>query len=141
MRYEMKAEPGEFNLSPHGFRRWAKEYYECYRSFRRTSDFSPVPYFLLCRTIELQLKAIHLEGKRQKDVKEKYGHDLIESYNDLPATRQTLSDEEFSLIQKAGEVYKGKGFEYFNVSHAARGFSNFPELDVLDAIAAKIIEW
>jgi hypothetical protein len=129
------------NVSPYGFRRWAKDYYECYRSFKRTSDFSPVPYFLLCHAIELQFKAIHLEVEGQSAVKDKYGHNLTESYNDLPATRQTLSAEEFSLLQKASGIYKSKGFEYFNVGHAGRGFSNFPDLDALDATATKIIEW
>src|SRR5208337_654770 len=142
------------NVSPYGFRLWAKEFYECYRcyrSFERTSDFSPVPYFLLCRAIELQFKAFHLAalgqsavkntGKSAVDVVKEYKHHLTKSYNDLPATLRTLSTEEFRLLKKANRIYSGKGFEYFNVGHAGRGFSNFPDLYALDALATKIIEW
>ena len=131
MDHEMTPTTATLNVSPCGFRRSAKEYYECCRSFKRTSDFSPVPYFLLCRAIELQFKAFHLEVEGQSAVKDRYGHDLTKSYNDLPATRQTLSAEEFSLLQKVSGIYKGNGFEYFNVGHAVRAFSNFPDFRCL----------
>src|SRR5208282_3338621 len=106
------------NVSPYGFRLWAKEFYECYRSFKR-SDFSPVPYFLLCRAIELQFKAFHIEAEFKNTgksavstVKRTYWHDLTKSYKALPATRQTLSAEELSLLQKADGIYNDdKGFE------------------------------
>ncbi|MFZ0559758.1 MAG: hypothetical protein WAN31_10105 [Methylovirgula sp.] len=140
MKYEMEAETCKINLSPVAFHRWAEQYHQCRLLFQH-ADFSPIPYFLLCRAIELQFKAVHLEDKRQQEVKKKYGHDLIKSYDDLPATRQTLSKEEVSLLEKASEIYNGNGFEYVNVDHAAHGFSNFPDLSALDAIAAKIIGW
>jgi hypothetical protein len=40
----------------------------------------------------------------------------------------------------ANAIYGGKGFEYFNPEHALRGYSNFPDLAALDAIAVKFIE-
>jgi hypothetical protein len=118
------------NISPDGFRLWAKQYYECYRSFKRTSDFSPVPYFLLCRAIELQFKAFHIDAEFKNTgksavltVKNKYRHHLINSYKTLPATRRTLSEDEFSLLQNANGIYNDKdkegGFEYFSVKKLA----------------------
>lgn len=58
--YSHVGETGHFNFSPAGFRRWANQFYKCRQSFQ-CPDFSPVPYFLLCRAIELQFKAVHLE--------------------------------------------------------------------------------
>jgi hypothetical protein len=139
MKYTAVGETGKINVSPLAFRLWAKQYYQCRLSFK-CADFSPVPYFLLCRAIELQFKALHLEGKRQSDVKNNYGHDLIKSYNDLPTVDRVLSREQLSLLEKANKIYKTKGFEYFNVGDAVRGFSDFPDLKALDALAAKIVE-
>lgn len=138
MDHMLNAEGGKINLSEPAFRLWAKHYYECRLSFQCT-DLSPVPYFLLCRAIELQFKAFLLERKQQKDVKQDYGHDLIKLYNDLPAANQTLSPERLSLLQKANKIYIDKGFEYINVDHAAHGFSDWPDLKALDRLTAEIV--
>jgi hypothetical protein len=50
-----------------------------------------------------------------------------------------LSPKQFSLLQEANEIYIGKGFEYIKVGHAARGFSDFPDLKALDALVAEIV--
>ena len=92
--YGLKAETSHLNVSSALFRQHAKDFYQYHRSFKGP-DFSPVPYFLLCRAIELQFKAVHLEQfksahpghQTQADVK-KFGHDLIKSYNALPAVAQ-----------------------------------------------------
>ena len=146
MDHNLDAEPAHINLSPVAFRLWAKQYYQCGHSFP-CSDFSPVPYFLFCRAIELHFKAIHLDQLKttppghqtQADVKNLYQHDLIKSYWGLPAANQTLSNGELSLLETANKVYSGKGFEYVNVHDSARGFSNFPDLLALDALAKAIV--
>ena len=48
--YSHVGETGHFNFSPAGFRRWANQFYQCRQSFQ-CPDFSPVPYFLLCRCL------------------------------------------------------------------------------------------
>jgi len=65
------AEPAHFNISPHGFHLWAKHFYKAKQDFISPNRFSLVPYFLLLRAIELQLKAIHFENKTPKQVKSK----------------------------------------------------------------------
>ncbi|NGP53541.1 hypothetical protein [Thioalkalivibrio sp. XN8] len=127
------------NLSPDAFHLWATHYYQCRQTFRSPDPFSPVPYFLLCRAIELEFKARHLGAKRQVQVKHAYWHDLVKSYNGLSASEQNLSDEEFALLSDASAIYKGKGFEYFDPVDALTGFSRFPDLALLDALAKKII--
>ena len=121
----------ELNLSPDAFHMWAQHYFKCMKDFISPHKFSPVPYFLTCRAIELQLKAHHLKTNRQSFVKNKFGHDLIRSYSSLDVNDQILTISEFNELRKANEVYSKKGFEYFAPFDALIGYSNFPDLDIL----------
>jgi len=138
--YVLQAETGHINLSPVGFRRWATHYLKAARDFEAPDEgFSPVRYFLLCRAIELQLKAWHLENRRQKEVKINYGHNLIVSYEDLSADKQMLSAEEVDTLRIANTMYMNKGFEYMSVMDAGTGFSRAPCIGALERIAIKLI--
>jgi hypothetical protein len=108
--------------------------------------FSPVPYALLCKAIELELKSRHLVeahlpgGARQPEVKEKFGHDISKAYRELP-DYQVLTAEEFEVLDKASTIYKtNKGFDYIAVFDMATGYSRFPDLDALDAVARKLLK-
>lgn len=127
------------NLSPDGFHLWAQQYLQCRRDFRAPEGFSPVPYFLLCRAIELELKAKHLHAKKQSEVKRNYQHDLIKAYDALEPNRQILAAREKDVLARANALYKGKGFEYWTPANALRGFSSAPDLAILDSIAQKLI--
>jgi hypothetical protein len=97
------------NLSPVGFRLWAQQFLACRRTFVPPAEgFSPVPFFLDCRAIELELKARHLESVTPKVVKDKYGHNLERSYQNLPKGEQTLSPAELRVLQAANNIYKAK---------------------------------
>jgi hypothetical protein len=131
----------DVNLSPTGFRHWAKHYLACRRCFvAPDSGFSPVPYFLDCRAIELELKSRHLNVKPTKQVKTTYWHNLDALYDDLPAPERRLSLEERRLLAKANSIYRNKGFEYFSSYAAVRAFSDFPSLEQLDQLAVLLIE-
>jgi len=127
------------NLSPFGFMHWARHYIKCHRDFKSPNDFSPVPYFLLCRAIELGLKARHLETLRQKEVKDKFGHDLLKALRALPPGNVNLTDHQIEVLSTASKIYKDKGFEYFSVVHAATGFKAFPDLAALEAITKEVV--
>ncbi|MBI4167186.1 MAG: hypothetical protein HY508_15785 [Acidobacteria bacterium] len=127
------------NLSPDAFHMWARHYYKCKQDFESPNSFSPVPYFLLCRAIELEVKSRHLLSKRQSEVKKEFGHDLLEAYEALDQGQKTLNAEEIRVLRVANDIYVGKGFEYFNPGHALRGYSQFPDLDELDSVATKLI--
>lgn len=133
------ASAGFVNLSPHAFRRWARHYLQCRHDFRPPEGYSPVPYFLLCRAIELELKARHLEALRQHQVKKQFGHNLIKAYAALPAEQQTLAEDELEVLAAANEVYVDKGFEYMNMEDALSGFRRSPDLAKLDQIAKRLI--
>ena len=137
--YILHAETGHLNLSPYGFSRMAKHFLKCRQDFASPDGFSAVPYFLLCRAIELHLKALHLQTLRQKEVKELYWHDLERLYLGLPASLQDLAADELALLRKANAIYKEKGFEYFAVMDAATGYTRFPDLTALDVLAVRVL--
>lgn len=129
------------NLSPAAFRKWARQYYECAVPLLPQTEFSPVPFFLLCRAIELQLKAQHLEAKRQSEVKAEFGHHLVKAYSALPAYFQVLEVGEFQVLAAADTIYRSKGFEYWGPEHALRGYSQFPDLVVLNKLTRRLLEY
>jgi len=135
----IKVGTAHVNLSPVGFRLWARDYFKCYLDFQKPGKFSPVPFFLCCRAIELALKAKHLESKSQKEVKDLYSHDLVKSYSNLDPSQQTLLPEELDLLTAANKIYVRKDFEYLNVFDAATAYKRFPDLEKLGALAKKII--
>ena len=90
------------------------------------TDFSPVPYALLCRAIELELKSRHLEnaheprGPTQNDIADTYGHKLKALYEGLPSDQKVLSSEEMAVLYTANEIYNdNKGFDYITPYDAA----------------------
>ena len=111
------------NLSPDAFHRWTQHYYKYRQDFESPHRISPVPYFLLCRAIELEIKARHLIQKRQPEVKDRFGHDLRQAYEALDADRKVLSDVELKPLCDASDIYDSKGFEYFNPEDALTGYS------------------
>ncbi|WP_163831885.1 hypothetical protein [Spartinivicinus ruber] len=128
------------NLSPDAFQLWANHYYKCKQDFQSPSKFSPVPYFLLCRSIELTLKARHLHGDTKKAVKDKFSHNLKKCYDALKEDFKLLNKDEYKVLKFANKIYSKKGFEYFNAEHAIKGYKNYPELNKLDVIAKKLID-
>ena len=127
------------NLSPGAFHRWATHYRKCRKSFRCPDKFSPVPYFLLCRAIELEIKARHLRHMTQLEVKTKFGHDLAKAYEASDPAEKTLNQSEEHTLRVASEIYNSKDFEYFDPQDALTGYSRFPDLTLLDSIASKLI--
>jgi hypothetical protein len=129
----------EVNLSPEAFHLWAEHYYKCKQDFEPPHGFSPVPYFLLCRALELEIKSRHLKSQTQRAVKYEFGHHLIHAYECLSEADKVLTSDELSVLRCANEIYMSKGFEYFKPGDALSGYSACPDLDELDAIASKLI--
>jgi hypothetical protein len=131
----------EENLAPDAFHRYATHYYKCKRDFTPPDGaFSPIPYFLLCRAIELEIKARHLKHLTQEEVKDKFRHHLLRAYRALDAQEQILSQNELAVLKTADELYRKTDLAYFNPVLALRAFSQVPDLDILDSIAKKLID-
>jgi hypothetical protein len=138
---------GRVNISPLGFHRYATEFAEYARqSHAQTGDqFSPVPYYLYCRSLELVLKAFLLvEGVSKDELKKRsLGHDLSKillkaKALGLEKTIPLVAGWEIE-IRKANAYYADKGFEYFDVVAAIRGYPDLPRLDVLNEITTALL--
>ncbi|MGA7845026.1 MAG: hypothetical protein WCB17_10795, partial [Dehalococcoidales bacterium] len=121
MNIIISPEPMHINLSPDAFHMWATHYLKCKNDFQSPDKFSPVPYFLLCRAIELEIKARQLKAVTQNQVKDNYGHDLVKAYGALTPAEKVLVQNEEKTLKIASDIYKRKGFEYFNIMSAAQG--------------------
>lgn len=126
------------NLAPEAFAKYAREYLLADTQYRSNS-FSPVPYFLLCRAIELAIKSIHLQSIGGPEVKGRFGHNLHLAYDELPSEYKNISNDEYELLKLASDIYSKKDFEYFASEDALSGYSRFPELSPLRILASKII--
>ena len=141
----IKVGPIIFNMTPFGFHKYASDYLDTADKWTSESKYSPVPYFLYCRAIELGLKAYLLsKGKKLGWVKDSLGHDLdkglknsrLNSLDDILDT----SDIEEKEIEIANKYYKTKGFEYFFVSNHITGLKGLPKLDILKNYAHRLLK-
>ena len=138
------AQAGNIRLSPELFRRHARQYLDCHLSYKPSApSSSPVPYALLCRAIELALKAHHLETKDREQVKRKpYGHNLSKLYQDLPQPLKVLTPVEEALLKMASDKYDvtgDKGFDYVSILDVLTAQKSFPKLDDLEALAVRLV--
>jgi hypothetical protein len=129
------------NLSPDAFHLWAEHFLKAARDFRAPGRFSPVPLFLICQAIELELKSRHLVNSTQQCVKRRYRHNLLRAYNALDPSAKTLSPDEVKVLRSASRLYGPlKRFQYWNPADALTGYSKFPDVEQLEAIAAKLVD-
>ena len=132
---------GHVKLSPLMFHEYARQYIHCESLFSATVSHSPIPYFLLCRAIELELKARHLDLTSLAKVKRQFGHSLVKSYDALPPAAKNLNSAERGVLQHASSIYDvpRKGFEYVTMWDAVTGMREFPDLATLRCIAVKVV--
>ena len=142
--FVMKAETLHINLSPFGFHRYASEFLRAADSFECGDGFSPVPYYLRCRVIELAQKAFLLaKGFPKNDLKEKLGHNLENALNSATElglqSEVAIKSEEAEEIKKANVYYADKGFEYFQVTKAVTGYPELPDLKILADVSSRLV--
>ncbi len=132
------------NISPLGFHRYASEFLRAAKGFQTTDAFSPVPYYLFSRAIELALKAFLLAKKvPEKHLIKCISHDLEKALNkadslglrDIVEISCRYKDE----LKKANNYYALKGFEYFQVYRAVMRYPELPNLDVLSELASTLV--
>jgi len=142
---EIKVPTMVLHISPLGFHRYASEFLRATKDFKINDGFSPVPYYLICRSLELALKAFLLaKGVPQKRLKERnLGHDLekvlkkaISMGLDKVLSITPQHEEE---LKKANNYYASKGFEYFKVIRAMTGYRDLPDISVLSDLASLLV--
>ena len=138
--------PLVIRLSPLGFHRYGKQFLAAELSLRRTRGFSPVPYYLLCRALELLLKSYllaHNVSISELKNRKKLGHDLIKVLTRAHAlgldnlVRVTPSVE--AHLRKANAYYPTKGFEYLKPGHHVQRYPHLPEMRVLRRFASQLV--
>ena len=127
-------------MGPVGFSLYAQEFFEAGVSIpehsraRGNTKFTPVPYYLFCRALELILKAFLLaKGQPLDELKNHYGHDLEALWagaksHALLDVLGTCGPSFETDLQNANTYYKGKAFEYFDFRRWARGYEGLPPL-------------
>lgn len=145
------------NISPFAFQLWAKDFYGAYKAHQNTAPFSPARFYLLSRSLELALKALHLDTGATVETLRKIGHDLEKACDAqlLAGYQIQVTPEEQSELSKANAFYKHKGFEYFlfrapflggvpeersGPQLAATAYPNLPEESSLESLLQKLLE-
>jgi hypothetical protein len=111
-------------------------------------DRSPVKYFLLCKSVELSLKAYLLAKKIPAKLlgskTQGYGHDIIrlltEAETHSLSDTVSLSASEKQAVIEAEPYYTERVFDYFNVKEALAGYPRGPVLADLQAAAERLYE-
>ena len=139
-------------MGPVGFALYAEEFYIAGSSIpahskgKGNTTFSPVPYYLMCRSLELILKAYLLaEHWPIEKLKNQYGHNLDKLWSaaiscGLSNILGTYSPNFEEDLTNANLYYKGKAFEYFDFSRWAHGYENLPPLGRFKNETQRIIE-
>ncbi len=142
----IKVPPGGFGMDPVGFAVYATQFLQAAQSIPKTAKFTPVPYYVLCRALELILKAFLLaKGIGQEQLRRRpFGHNLEALWR--AAKSKGLMDVVSALpgsfephLAMANSYYKGKGFEYFDFSRWAHSYADLPPLDRLEGYTMQLI--
>ena len=105
-----------------------------------SAGFPPSSLVHSFRSIELSIKSRLLKNNNQFEVKKNFRHNLIKAYKSLKKEDKVLSREEVEELKKANTKYHAKGFEYFMIDDALRGYEEYPNLTILDTIAEKLLK-
>jgi len=141
----LKPETGKIFISPLGFLIYAEDFLKAYNKYDIDKSFTPVPYYLVCRSIELSLKGFLIaKGIKKNDLKSNnLGHDLkkvlAEAIKKDLNSICLISDKQKQEIEKANNWYQRKGFEYFDLQNIIDGTKTLPNLKVLETVANKLI--
>jgi hypothetical protein len=141
----IKTEPGYFYITPVGFFAYAKDFHSAGVQWKTERNYSPVPYFLFCRSIELGLKAFVLaKGEKLSFVRKRISHDIYKAFkralhHSLESFLITTESERKEIIA-ANKYYSDKGFEYFSLEIFLGSKSDLPDLQILRQYSEKLLE-
>lgn len=142
----IQVKPAKINMSPIGFYMYGKHYLEASKRVRKPKGkYSPVPYYLVCQSIELFLKAwlsahgVSIRTLRKKD----WGHNLVRLLNESEsrdlASIVKITESRVSNIRLATEYYdNSKKFNYADLGIALKGYPNLPDLVILKRFALSL---
>jgi hypothetical protein len=129
-----------------GFFLYSEDFLAAYHAYSPNVPFSPAKCYLVCRSLELSLKAfLSSRGESVSDIKKEIGHDLGSALDKatnlgiLDAVGMSAEDE--CEIRKANEWYQFKRLEYFAIQNLVDVWNkDTPNLQALAKIAGQLIE-
>jgi len=126
-------------------RHYAADFLNAARDFTPpVNRFSPVPYYLVCHSIELSFKAFLFSAGFNKAARKALNHNLEKAINAAEAnglgTHLQLSSNDQELIRKANRLYSKKEFEYFESLETIYDPHDF-QLDALTSFRAGSSGW
>jgi hypothetical protein len=108
----LKLELGPINvfITPAIFHFYGREFLAAEERYSPPGKYSPVPYYLVCHSIELFLKGhLSLRGLRSDELKAIFGHNLEKCLDEAEAC--DLS--EFAVVHGVDRVEIAKANEYY----------------------------
>lgn len=113
----LHAEDIEVHVDGYWLRHYAADFLGAANTFEAPKNrFSPIPYYLICHSIELSLKSFLFTAGFKKKDRRRLNHDLIRA---LSAAEDNglgnyleISSIERDAVYKANELYLKKEFEY-----------------------------
>jgi hypothetical protein len=122
---EIQVAPITVVITGVNFRNYAIRYHRAVEVYLDTEEeklpFDPIPYQLVCQSIELHLKSfIWMKEKYGRNaIKDKYGHSIIKLWQDCK--EKNLNEyikygcQENSAIERIGNEYKKRQFCYLDL--------------------------
>ena len=142
--HALKAENIEIRVDGYWLRHYATDFLSAAKSFEVPENrFSPIPYYLICHSIELSLKSFLFTAGFKKKDRKKLNHDLVKALkvaeeNGLN-THLEIETNERGALEKANRLYPKKEFEYFESLQTIYDPHDF-DLEVLASFAQRLLD-
>jgi hypothetical protein len=144
--YRITPEPGRILFHPSYYHFCGSEFLSAEGSYEPPGRYSPVPYYLVCHSIEVLLKA-HLlcEGISEKEFmyQTRFGHDLEKGLRWAEetglGTHVQVTDEERRQVALANAYYMNKEFEYAPpIGKVMEAYRGLPDLETLRSLTVRL---
>ena len=129
---EIQVETGHVDMTGTAFMVYANRYHDaaikCLSVKRDVPGFDPVPYYLLCQSLELHLKSYIWLVDRigVKTIKSRYGHRLEALWNDAKARGigqyARVTESRNCVIRLVSPYYSRRQLNYLDLEMLFRGY-------------------
>jgi hypothetical protein len=132
------------HVDGHWLRRYATDFLSAAQTFEPPKNrFSPVPYYLICHSIELSLKAFLFSAGFKKKERKELSHNLEKALDEAEhkglSTHLEITSNDREALKKANKLYSIKEFEYFEKLETIYDPHDF-DLDALASFAQRLLD-
>lgn len=132
------------HVDAYWLRHYAGDFLDAADAFEPPKNrFSPVPYFLICRSIELSLKSflftVGFNWKERKSLNHDLENALSSAEDNGLSTYIEITSDDRDVLRKANRLYPKKEFEYFESLETVYDPHDF-DLNTLESFARRLFE-